>query len=130
MAKRHEDWLWQADRDLRQARASAEGEFYEWACFAAQQSAEKALKAVFQHRGAEAWGHLLTDLVAGLQAVVPNARGLEDAAKELDKHYIAPRYPNSLPKGAPGQVYTKAEAERAIANADRILRFCKDHISG
>jgi len=48
MATRHQDWLWQARRDVEHARASLDGQFYEWACFAAQQGAEKALKALFQ----------------------------------------------------------------------------------
>lgn len=51
-----------------------------------------------------------------------------DWAKELDKHYIAPRYPNALPRGAPGQSYTRGEAERAIAHAQGILRFCEGHL--
>jgi len=128
MATRYQDWLWQANRDLDQARASAKGEFYEWACFASQQAAEKALKALFQHRGADAWGHLLADLVGALPADIVVPPDLMEQAKELDKHYIAPRYPNALPHGAPGQSYTKREAERAIENAERILRFCEGHI--
>src|SRR3990170_1245916 len=109
MATRYQDWFWQAKRDLEQAHASANGEFYEWACFAAQQAAEKALKAVFQRRGGDAWGHLLADLVGALPADIQVPADLLEWAKELDKHYIAPRYPNALPRGAPGQSYTKSE---------------------
>lgn len=39
-------WLRQALRDLSHARLSAEHGDPEWACFSAQQAAEKALKAV------------------------------------------------------------------------------------
>jgi HEPN domain-containing protein len=130
MAKRDLDWLWQAKRDLELARLSNDGGFHEWACFACQQAAEKALKALFQHRGADAWGHLLADLVEALPGEVQVPPAVIEAAKELDKHYIPPRYPDALPSGAPGQSYTRGEAERAIANAQRILRFCEDHISG
>jgi len=128
MATRHQDWLWQARRDVEHARASLDGQFYEWACFAAQQGAEKALKALFQKRGADAWGHLLADLVAALPKDIEVPAELVDAAKELDKHYIPPRYPNAIAHGAPGQSYTRGEAERAIENAERILRFCEGHI--
>ncbi len=38
----------QAERDLDQARASQVEGRHEWACFAAQQSAEKAVKSVIQ----------------------------------------------------------------------------------
>ncbi len=128
MATRHQDWLWQARRDLEQARASTADAFYEWACFAAQQAAEKALKALYQRRGADAWGHLLADLIRALPADIEVPPELVEKAKELDKHYIAPRYPNALPHGAPGQSYTKGEAERAIENAEQVLRFCEGHI--
>lgn len=46
MGARYEDWMRQARRDLRHARNSLESEDYEWACFAAQQAAEKAVKAL------------------------------------------------------------------------------------
>lgn len=128
MATRYQDWLWQAKRDVEHARASAEAAFYEWACFAAQQAAEKALKAVFQRRGADAWGHLLADLVTALPADINVPPELMERAKELDKHYITPRYPNALAHGAPGQSYTQGEAKRAIENAERILQFCEGHI--
>ncbi len=130
MATRYRDWLWQATRDIEHARASMEGEYHEWACFAAQQGAEKALKALFQRRGADAWGHLLADLLGALPQDIEVPADLMESAKELDKHYIAPRYPNALAQGAPGQSYTKGEAERAIENAERILRFCEGHILG
>jgi HEPN domain-containing protein len=46
MTDRSKDWFNQALRDLEQAESSqAEGR-HEWACFAAQQSAEKAVKAL------------------------------------------------------------------------------------
>jgi HEPN domain-containing protein len=38
-------WLKQAQYDLEVAKYNAEGQFYATACFSAQQSAEKALKA-------------------------------------------------------------------------------------
>ena len=128
MASRHEDWFRQAQRDIEQAKASREDGFYEWACFAAQQSSEKALKAVFQRYGGEAWGHSLADLVQALPKEAQPPPDLIDLARELDRHYVAPRYPNTVPSGAPGDSYTRAEADKAIENAERILRFCQSHI--
>lgn len=128
MATRHEDWLWQARRDLEHARASADGRFYEWACFASQQAAEKALKALFQRKGADAWGHSLAELVSALPKDSQAPAELLEAGKELDKHYIPTRYPNALPHGSPGQSYTEGEALRAIDHAEQIIRFCEGHI--
>lgn len=128
MASRHEDWLGQAKRDLAQARHAEQGGFFEWACFAAQQAAEKAVKALFQKIGAEVWGHsvfrMLEELPEGFEAM----KELLDKAKILDQHYIAPRYPNSVPEGMPGDFYTAAQAKEAIGNADTIISFCEDHI--
>ena len=48
MPARTADWIKQADRDLKRAENSLEDGDYEWSCFAAQQAAGKALKAVYQ----------------------------------------------------------------------------------
>ena len=120
----------QAKRDLQQAGILLESDGYEWCCFVAQQSAEKALKAVFQKLGANAWGYSVNLLLSSLPDSVRPAVDLVDKAKELDKHYIASRYPNSYPSGAPFQYYTRLEAERSIQYAKEIISFCEDRISG
>jgi HEPN domain-containing protein len=128
MASRANDWFRQAERDFVQARSSLESGLYEWAAFAAQQCAEKAVKAVYQRLGGEARGHSVTQLLAALPAGVRPAEALVEVAKELEKHYIGPRYPNSYPEGAPMDFYTRAEAERAIDAAERILEHCRHHV--
>jgi HEPN domain-containing protein len=85
-----------------------------------------AIKALFQSLHMEAWGHTLSKLLEGLpQAALPD-QALIDIAKKLDKHYIPTRYPNGFDEGAPVDLYTRDEAEEAIANAEAILRFCHD----
>ena len=66
MATREEDWLRQAKRDLEHARRALEDGDYEWSCFAAQQAAEKAVKALYQKLGADAWGHSVSMLLSNL----------------------------------------------------------------
>jgi HEPN domain-containing protein len=126
MVNRHADWLRQAEADLRHARNALDDGDHEWACFAAQQAAEKALKALVQARGGEAWGHSVTVLAGAVGDRVPLPDGLQDAARRLDKHYIPTRYPNGFDQGAPTDYYTAPEAEVAIADADTILEFCRD----
>jgi HEPN domain-containing protein len=46
-------------------------------------------------------------------------------ARALDKLYVPTRYPNGLPSGAPADYFTRAEAERAIADAEVVLAFCR-----
>lgn len=129
MPSRHEDWLKQARRDLDHARHALRDGDYEWACFAAQQGAEKAAEALFQSLGAEAWGHSVSALLAGLPAEIGVGEEMLENAKELDKHYIPPRYPNSHPQGAPLEYYTRKEAERAIDHGETVVSFCEDKIS-
>ena len=124
--ERSADWMDQARGDLEHARADLNGGFHEWACFSAQQAAEKAVKAVFQAMGAEAWGHAVADLLTELRQRHPVSETLVDAALELDKAYIPTRYPNAHPSGAPRTRYTRTEATRLIGHADQVLQFCAD----
>jgi HEPN domain-containing protein len=64
------------------------------AAFAAQQAAEKAVKAVYQRLGAEARGHSVTQLLSSLPPTARPAEALIEIAKDLDRHYITPRYPS------------------------------------
>lgn len=123
--ERSADWMAQARRDLAHAEQDLASGFYEWACFSAQQAAEKAVKAIFQKLGAEAWGHSVGDLLGELGQSQTVSEGLVDAARELDKAYIPARYPDAHPSGSPGAVYTRVEAERMVGHAGHIIGFCQ-----
>lgn len=127
--ERSADWMDQALGDLEHARSDLERGFYDWASFSAQQAAEKAVKAVFQKMGAEAWGHSVADLLEELSSAHPVSEALRDTALELDKTYIPARYPNAHPSGSPRRRYTRSEAERMVAHAEQIIWFCKDLLS-
>lgn len=126
MPERHADWLRQAHRDLGHAEGAVAAEHYEWSCFAAQQAAEKALKAVFQRLGAVAWGHSVAALLTSLPAPYAADEDLLNRAKALDKHYIPTRYPNGFEQGAPMDYYTRPEAERSIEDGRAVIGFCED----
>lgn len=128
MGNRYLDWFRQAEADLRHARHALETGGFEWSCFAAQQAAEKALKAVFQKSSMEAWGHTLTALMGNLPPSAKPTDRLVERAKMLDKHYIPARYPNGFESGAPTDFYTEREARDAIEYAEEILAFCRDQI--
>ncbi len=122
MPNRARDWLNQALRDLEQARDSQRLGRHEWACFAAQQSAEKAVKAMHLHLGQEAWGHMVARL---LQDLPPNLSiaPLVEKAHVLDAFYIPARYPNGHPEGAPFEHYGSLQSEDAIRYAGEIVEF-------
>jgi len=125
MVERSMDWLNQAGRDIKQAEASLRDGFYEWACFAAQQAAEKAVKALIQSRGGESWGHSVAALIDALPKDLKPIN-LRDKALELDQAYIPSRYPNTHPTGYPGILYSRTMAERLIEYAKEIIRYCQD----
>jgi HEPN domain-containing protein len=128
MPNRSADWLTQGVRDLELARHAASGGFYEWACFAAQQGAEKGVKGVIASLGGEARGHAIIALATALPARAALSTQLLDAARRLDRHYIPTRYPNGFDRGVPRDYFTAADAAQAIADADAILGFCKSHV--
>ncbi len=121
MPNRAHDWLAQAHRDLEQAEASRRESRHEWACFAAHQTAEKALKALHLFSGQEAWGHVVARLVHELP--VDYDASLVDKAKVLDAFYVPTRYPNGHPDGAPFEHYGSLQSEDAIRYASEILEF-------
>ncbi|MEM0276695.1 HEPN domain-containing protein [Pyrobaculum sp.] len=121
-------WYRQAVRNLEAARSDLASGFYEWACFKAQQAAELAVKALLRARGVPRGGHSVLKLLeiaeAELGLQVPQE--LKEAAAELDNMYIPPRYPDAFAEGSPYEFFTKAMAERAMANAERILRWAAE----
>ncbi|MHA1644044.1 MAG: HEPN domain-containing protein [Candidatus Freyarchaeota archaeon] len=125
MPERSEDWMRQADRDLRAAEEMLRADFFEWACFMAQQASEKAVKAVLQRLGAVAWGHSVFDLLRILANRLEVSDEILDYARTLDRYYIPSRYPNSFESGSPYEYFNRRDAEDAIVCAGRILGFCK-----
>ncbi|MFX0114851.1 MAG: HEPN domain-containing protein [Candidatus Hodarchaeota archaeon] len=126
---RSRDWFDEAEGDLEHAKSDLKHGFYNWACFSAQQSAEKAVKAVFLKLHAEAWGHSVADLLAELTKTRNVPESLIDLALQLDKAYIPARYPNAHPSGSPRRRFVAEEARRLINYAEEILEFCSDLLS-
>jgi HEPN domain-containing protein len=126
---RADDWLRQAEKDILHAKESIKIEHFEWSVLAAQQGAEKAIKALYYEIGGDPWGHSLLKFLKKL----PNKFKVEDelinAAKNLDKHYVTSRYPNGFASGAPEDYYIANDAKEAVKNAEKIFQYCKDQIS-
>jgi len=128
VGNRYLDWFRQAEADLRHARNALDDGDFEWSCFATHQAAEKAVKAVFQKAGMDAWGHTLTALIGRLPQIKSAPDNIVNCSKILDKHYIPTRYPNGFDSGAPTNFYTEEEAQKAIQCAEEIIEFCRNQI--
>ena len=115
-------WLRQALHDRDAARLNREHGFFEHACFVAQQSAEKALKAFLYARGqGPVLGHSTLTLAGAAAALEAAFRSLGDACRRLDQLYIGTRYPNGLPAGVPHDFYDRGLADQALADLDAVL---------
>jgi len=127
MTTRKWDWFRQAERDLEQAESSRREGRHEWACFAAQQSAEKAVKALHLALGQEARGHVVARLLSELPiAVEPE---LIERGRILDNFYLPTRYANGHPEGPPFEHYGPLHSEDAIRHARAILEFVRPQMA-
>lgn len=86
-------WIEKAKKDLEASKNSFDFGYYEWSCFQSQQSAEKALKAVYIKK----YKRLLKvhDLVL-LAKKVSAPKSLLDFCRELTLAYEYSRYPINI----------------------------------
>jgi HEPN domain-containing protein len=117
-----ERWRAEADRALASARVQADAGLHNWACFAAEQAAQLATKALLHGLGRGPWGHDLVRLgeVAGA-AGVDLQPDVMDAMRRLGRHYIPARYPDAHPSGPAAAHYGGADSAEAIRDAEVVL---------
>ena len=125
---RSADRLNQAKRDLDKVEHDIAQEFYEWACFTAQQASEKAVKALYQSRNRMARGHSILKLLEGLPDFLDVPEELFHNARILDRYYIESRYPNGFPQGMPADYFDEKIAGEARNAARKIVGFCANSI--
>ena len=127
MPSRSMDWLKQAKRDLEEAEGSLNNEKYEWACFASQQSAEKAVISFYHSINKEIWSHSVSRMLLQLTEFDID-KSLADKAMELDRVYIGSRYPDYYTEGSPFEYYSIEDAKRCLNYAKEIFEFCNKNI--
>ena len=153
---RARDWLRQAEYDLEFARLARKAGRHEWACFAAQQTAEKALKGLILSLSSAAQPpktHKLEDLLKKVKSQGVSAPSdVSLAAKEIEevpmRHGAQITYGDTTPYGADkGPAYVAAryldpsfgdkppyerfhdvDAEESIKNAEKILKWAQSHL--
>ncbi len=130
MTDRAQDWFEQARRDLEQSEDSRKAGRHEWACFAAQQAAEKAVKALHLRLKQEAWGHVVAQLLRELPQQVTVPPEIVEKGRVLDNFYIPTRYPNGHPSGSPFEHYGPIQSQQAIQYAREILEFIGLQMAG
>lgn len=122
------DWLKQAERDLRFAETAIATKYYEWAALCAQQSAEKAVKALIQSLHGSVRGHSITEMLRQLPASVEVPKPALGGAQELDRVYVTLRHPNGFTSGTPGDYFSEEAGRELVEYARTILQFCRSKI--
>jgi HEPN domain-containing protein len=122
-------WLTQAEVDLDAARTLSK-RFPALACFHAQQSAEKALKAILYATGERlVLGHALAELGAAVELHSAGYGKLRAEVTKLDRYNIPTRYPNGLPEGGdPSAAFDSDDAARAIGTSAKALEHARGYL--
>lgn len=121
MANRASDWLRQALAELKIAEDLAGLGHHAWACFAAQQAGEKAVKAALERWNALVIGHNVGDLVRALSKHVAIPPAVLDACTRLNRHYVPTRYPVGTSSGAPVDQYGASDSSQALTDAREVI---------
>ena len=129
--RRFADWLRQADAALSQARDSKEDGHYWASCFFAHQATEYAAKALLESLGVEARGHSVCSLLDKARELgIEILEEMRRKALSLDRHYIQSRDVDTFYSGAPVDYYSLEDAEKALREAEELVRYLKEKIRG
>ncbi len=110
-------WMKNARTTLKSAINDMNSEFYNWACFKAQQSSEYAVKAYLRGIGSNIFGHSISLLLKDVEF----DENTINMAKIVDKYYIPTRYTDAWPEGIPSDYYTYNDAVVAINASENII---------
>ena len=128
-AKVAQAWFIQAREELSNTLFALEGERYALCCFLAQQTAEKALKALLIWiAGSKPRTHLLVELRDELRQ--HQAITVDDLPEItiLDQYYVSTRYPDALAGGIPAFSFVKRQAKEAYEIAADALRIAHERL--
>jgi len=127
-------WVNQYEHDIDFAQGAYKEGYYAWACFIAQQAAEKAAKALLIHLEISELDNFKTHSILKLVRHVPKAllvdknvdlNRLEISATELSNKESMSRYPNLDPSNPRSPLthpeYSPQEAQKAIEQARFII---------
>jgi len=114
------NWFEEAKADLKHSKSSIDIGDYNWACFAAHQAAEKALKALILHTlGEYPRGHDLVKLYSMVKSIVRIELDMKSLVV-LSTYYTQARYPNAGLE-RPSREITREQAKEAYETAERII---------
>jgi HEPN domain-containing protein len=119
------EWLNRARSNLARARARIPGAYLEDLCFDAQQSAEKAIKAVFlKNKLTFPYIHDLSRLLTLLEESKEEIPEEVRQAENLTRYAVVTRYPGLT------EPVTEGHYEQAVATAAVVIHWAEKIIEG
>lgn len=122
-------WV-QSVRDMEHARSALAQAHFDWATYASQQAAEKALKAVLLLAGQPA--PPVHDLLKLFDRIVTLGLAQRDELERLRpdlsalvQGWAVSRYPLGGIEIAPADLITAGQADAALAAASRVIEFAR-----
>lgn len=119
-----QNWLKQAEADLKSSRNCINSGDYYLSVFSSQQTVEKSLKSLSLFKLKEIIkGHSIIYLAQRLS--IPNE--MLSGIRELNPEYLITRYPD-IASGIPAELYDKDIAEKHYKTAEEVLKWVKKQI--
>lgn len=129
MRKEAQRWFSEALWDLETAKILHEKERYNSAVFYAHQSAEKAVKALLYKFNEATLENSVRELLERFfEKLGERDEKILSFARELDRHYITSRYPDSLPSGTPHEAYDAETSKKAYEIAEKVMEYARKFI--
>lgn len=122
------DWFAQAEFDIKLAKMAQDTGSHGWACFAAQQSAEKAVTSLHLFLGRKAWGRIAAQLMLELPTTPPE--DLVTRAMALDNLHSSTRFSNIQQDEALNDHLGPSHSMEALNHAREILAFVHAEMTG
>lgn len=130
-AKEADRWLRQAEYDLKASEWNQQGGFFAPACFWAQQSAAKSLRAfLYLNREDARETRSVYDLLDRAITYEEEFKGFVGTSTSLDLYYKTSRFPDALPGGIPAEIITGKDSRDAIKQATDILMLVEKKRKG
>lgn len=122
-----ERWLREAEYTFRLGEKLHTEKAYSYACFLAEQTAQKALKAVLYFDGARLITmHSIAKLLEEIGRKRPEFLLFKADGGRLDQYYLSTRYPDAVAEPAiPSEIFVEDQSREALDIARKIFDASK-----
>ncbi len=125
-------WFKEASNTLQQAKRTFQQKDYNLTCFLAEQTTQKALKAVLYGEGERFINiHSIAELIKTVAFRHPDFSALLDKGAKLDQYYLSTRYPDAIPEPAiPSEIFSEDQAKEALEIMIEVFGQCENLFAG